>query len=57
MGDFNTVVENVVDSDAVGKYGLKTRNERGSRLVDFCKQNSFVITNTLFEVPLRRRYV
>lgn len=56
MGDFNAVVGNVVDSDAVRKYGLGTRNERGSRLVDFCKQNSFVITNTFFEVPLRRRY-
>jgi exonuclease III len=56
MGNFNAVVGNVADSDAVGKYGLETRNERGSRLVNFCKQNSFVITNTFFEVPLRRSY-
>lgn len=48
LGDFNAVVGNVADSDAVGKYGLGTRNEKGSRLVNFCKQNSFVITNTLF---------
>jgi hypothetical protein len=25
MGDFNAVVGNLVDSDAVGKYGLGTR--------------------------------
>uniref|UniRef100_A0A2S2PFK6 Craniofacial development protein 2 n=1 Tax=Schizaphis graminum TaxID=13262 RepID=A0A2S2PFK6_SCHGA len=54
--DFNAVVGNVADSDVIGKYGLGTRNERGSRLVNFCKQNSFVITNIFFEVPLRRRY-
>lgn len=55
MGDFNVVVGNVADSDVVGKYGLGTRNERGSRLVN-CKKNSFVITTTFFETPLRRRY-
>lgn len=55
-GDFNDRVGNVADSDVVGKYGLGTRNERGSRLVSFCKQNSFEITNTFSEVPFRRRY-
>ncbi|XP_025414509.1 craniofacial development protein 2-like [Sipha flava] len=53
MGDFIAMVENLNDSDAVGKYGLGTRDDRG---VNFCKQNSFVTTNTIFEVPLRRCY-
>lgn len=48
MGDFNAMVQNVVDNHVVGKYGLRTRNESGSRLVSFCKQNSFVITNMFF---------
>lgn len=57
MGDFNAVVGNVADNDTVRKYGLGTRNERGSRLVKlFCKQNSCVTSNTFFEVPLKRRY-
>lgn len=56
MRDFNFVVGKIADSDVVGKYGLGTRNKRGSRLVSFCKQNSFLITNTFSEVPLRRRY-
>lgn len=55
MGDLNAVVGNVADSDVVGKYELGTRNERGNRLVSFC--SSFVITNTFFEVPLRKRYL
>jgi len=27
-------------------FGLGTRNERGDRLVDFCKQHDMTITNT-----------
>lgn len=60
MGDLNAVVGNAADSDMVGKYELGTRNERGNSklvLISFCKQNSFVIINTFFEVPLRRRYL
>lgn len=56
MGDFNAVVGNETNSYGVEKYGLGARNERGDGLDGFCKQNSFVITNTFFKVPLRRRY-
>lgn len=56
MGDYNAVVGSHTDNNAVGNFGLGEINERGENLIDFCNQNDMVITNTLFEVPLRRRY-
>lgn len=56
MGDFNAVAGEGQDNQIIGKYGLGTRNIRGERLVNFCKQNNFLVTNTMFEVPKRRRY-
>ncbi|XP_008184879.1 craniofacial development protein 2-like [Acyrthosiphon pisum] len=56
MGDFNAVVGEGQDNQIIGKHGLGTRNNRGERLVNFCKQSNFLITNTMFEVPKRRRH-
>jgi len=56
MGDFNAVDGEGQDNQIIGKYGLGTRNIRRERLVNFCKQNNFLVTNTMFEVPKRRRY-
>lgn len=44
------------DGREVSKYGLGTRNERGDRLVEFCRQHDLIITNTLFMNHKRRRY-
>jgi len=44
------------DSNVLRKYGLGARNERGSRVDNFCYQNNFVTKNTFFEVPLRKLY-
>jgi len=44
------------ERDAVGKYGLGVRNNRGQRLTDFCKGKELIITNTVFQQHLRRRY-
>ena len=56
MGDWNAVVGEGEDGREVGKFGLGKRNERGERLVDFCKQMNLTLVNTTFQVPKRRRY-
>ena len=56
MGDWNAVVGEGRDELVIGKFGLGTRNERGDKLVDFCKRNRMVVTNTWFEQERRCRY-
>ncbi|XP_039290975.1 craniofacial development protein 2-like [Nilaparvata lugens] len=56
LGDWNAVVGEGRDGEVIGEYGLGNRNERGQRLVDFCVEKNFVIANTIFKQPLRRRY-
>lgn len=45
------------DGRELVKYGLGQRNVRGDRLVEFNRENSLVIANTLFEEHKRRRYI
>ena len=52
----NAVVGEGRDEIEVGKFGLGKRNARGERLVEFCKTNKLMITNTWFEQAKRRRY-
>ncbi|KAL4141626.1 hypothetical protein QTP88_004234 [Uroleucon formosanum] len=49
MGDWNAIV-------GEGAFGLGTINERGDRLVDFCKQHDMTITNTFQNIHRRKRY-
>ena len=56
MGDWNAVVGEGRDDLEVGKFGLGSRNDRGERLVEFCKSNKLMITNTWFQQEKRRRY-
>lgn len=56
LGDFNAKVGKGKVGEYVGEYGLGDRNERGDRLVEFCQQNDFVITNTWYKLPKRRLY-
>ena len=44
------------EDDIVGRYGLRERNARGNRLIEFCARNKLVITNTLFQHHAKRRY-
>ena len=37
MGDFNAVVGEGKEDRAVGKFELGKRNDRGERLIEFCK--------------------
>ena len=56
MGDFNAKVGDTRVDDIVGPWGLGTGNERGERLVDWCRQNEFMVTNTWYKNHPRRRY-
>lgn len=56
MGDWNAIVGEEANGKEVGKYGLGARNERGDRLVKFCRQHDLITTNTLFKDHKRRRY-
>ncbi|XP_026467799.1 craniofacial development protein 2-like [Ctenocephalides felis] len=49
MGDFNAVVGKGSEEKIVGKYGLGRRNDRENMLVDFCRRNNLMITNTWFK--------
>ena len=41
---------------ATGKFGLGIWNEAGQRLIEFCKENTLVIANILFQQRKRRLY-
>jgi len=56
MGDWNAVVGEGRDELVVAKFGFGLKNERGEKLIDFCKSNKMVVTNTWFEQEKRRRY-
>src|SRR6476619_7185053 len=55
-GNFNAVVGEGKEDRVVGKFGLGKRNYRGERLIEFCKNQNLVITNTWFKQEKRRRY-
>ena len=56
MGDWNASVGEEQVDGIVGNYGLGDRNERGSRLIEFCAKNKLVVANSLFNHHKRRRY-
>ena len=56
MGDFNAKVAGKRDGRAVGPFGLGQRNEKGSRLVEWCTAKRFVLTNTWFHYWMKNLY-
>lgn len=40
----------------VGSHGLKPRNERGNRLLQFCVEQQLMLANTLFQQHNQRLY-
>ena len=56
LGDWNAVVGEGKEGDEVGGYSLVVRNDRGLKMVEFCKRWKFMITNTWFDQPKRRLY-
>ncbi|XP_050513133.1 uncharacterized protein LOC126888800 [Diabrotica virgifera virgifera] len=56
MGDFNAKVGKNRIEDIVGQHGLGEKNERGDRLIQFCREEDFTIANTWFRLSPRRLY-
>ena len=56
MGDWNAKVGREKIQGVTGGFGLGEMNERGKRLIEFCQENSLVITNTTFQQNARRLY-
>lgn len=56
LGDFNAKIGKGKVTDIIGEYGLGIRNDRGDRLIQFCQEEEYVISNTWFKLPHRRIY-
>ncbi|PZC71182.1 hypothetical protein B5X24_HaOG213934 [Helicoverpa armigera] len=60
LGDFNAKVGDPESDDhlrrVAGKYGIGERNDRGERLLQFCCEENFTISNTCFKHHIRRLY-
>ncbi|XP_071628651.1 craniofacial development protein 2-like [Temnothorax longispinosus] len=60
LGDLNAKIGRTSEDDhlrnVVGKYGIGTRNERGERLLQFCIDNNYCITNTTYKQHIRRLF-
>ncbi|XP_047996924.1 uncharacterized protein LOC125234635 [Leguminivora glycinivorella] len=56
LGDFNAKVGKGTVGKVVGDFGLGNRNVRGDRLIQFCEEKEFIITNTWYQHPPRRLY-
>ena len=44
IGDWNEKVESQETPGVTGKFGLGVQNEAGQRLIEFCQENTLVIT-------------
>ena len=56
IGVWNAKVRSQETPEVTGKFGLGVQNEAGQRLIEFCQENTLVITNTLFQQHKRRLY-
>ena len=54
VGDWNAKVRSQETPGVTGKFGLGVQNEAGQRLIEFCQENTLVITNTLYQQQKRR---
>ena len=49
IGNWDAKVESQEIPDVRGKFSLGVQNEAGSRLTEFCQENTLVIANTFFQ--------
>ena len=57
IGYWNAKVGSQEIPGVTGKFGLGVQNEVGQRLIEFCKENTLVIANTLFQQHKRKLYM
>ena len=57
IGDWNAKVGSQETPGVTGKFDLGIRNEAGQRLIEFCQENTLVITNTLFQQHEKTLYM
>ena len=48
IGDWNAKVGSQETPGVTGKFCLGVQDEAGQRLIEFCQENTLIITNTLF---------
>ena len=58
MGDWNAKVgkDNETWGPTIRKFGYGEMNDRGERLLYFCKENSLIVSNTLFKHKPSRKW-
>ena len=56
IGDWNAKVGSQETPGVTGKFGLGVQTEAGQRLIEFCQENTLVMTNMLFQQHNRRLY-
>ena len=56
IGDFNAKVGDKKVDDIVGPCGIGKLNDRGNKLIEWCKTNEFTITNTWYQNHARRQW-
>jgi hypothetical protein len=58
MGDWNSKIglSQDIECDVMGQYGYGKRNERGERLIRFCRKSQLVITNTMFKKKPQQKW-
>ena len=45
MGDWNCIIGEGQDEKEIGAFGLGTKNERGERLIEFCREKKLVVSD------------
>ena len=56
IGDWNAKVRSQEIPGVTGKFGCGIQNEAEQRLIEFCRKNSLIIANTLFQQHKRGVY-
>jgi endonuclease/exonuclease/phosphatase family metal-dependent hydrolase len=56
MGHWNSVVGDEPYRSIIRPHGLGRKNHRNQMLINICKRNGLIVTNTWFRKPKRRLY-